>query len=39
MEVNKVKDKKETLDHYLIAVKIGDKKKEITVSLDGKAIK
>src|SRR5262249_54463157 len=26
-------------DHYLIAVKIGDTKKEITVSLDGKAIK
>jgi hypothetical protein len=39
MEVNKFKDKKETLDHYLIAVKIGDKKKEITVSLDGKAVK
>ena len=39
MEVNKVKDKKETLDHYLIAVKIGDNKKEITVSLDGKAVK
>jgi hypothetical protein len=39
MEVNKVKDKKETPDHYLIAVKIGDKKKEITVSLDGKAVK
>jgi hypothetical protein len=36
MEVNKVKDNKETLDHYLIAVKIGDKKKEIPVSLDGK---
>jgi hypothetical protein len=35
MKVDKVKDKKETLDHYLIAVKIGDKKKEITVSLDG----
>jgi DNA-binding beta-propeller fold protein YncE len=36
MEVNRVKDKKETLDHYLVAVKIGDKKKEIPVSLDGK---
>ena len=36
MEVSKVKDKKETPDHYLIAVKIGDKKKEIPVSLDGK---
>jgi hypothetical protein len=39
MEVNKVRDRKETLDHYLIAAKIGDKKKEITVSLDGKAVK
>ena len=39
MEVSKVKDKKETPDHYLIAVKIGDKKKEIAVSLDGKTIK
>src|SRR6516165_5242285 len=38
MEVNKVKDRQETRDHYLIAVKIGDKKKEITVSLDGKAV-
>ena len=36
MEVSKVKDKKETPDHYLIAVMIGDKKKEIPVSLDGK---
>src|SRR6516162_6818326 len=26
MEVSKVKDKKETPDHYLIAIKIGDKK-------------
>jgi hypothetical protein len=39
MEVNKFKDKKETLDHYLIAVKIGDKKSEIAVSLDGKTVK
>ena len=39
MEVNKVKDKKETPDHYLIAIKIGDKKTEINVSLDGKAVK
>jgi hypothetical protein len=39
MEVNKVKDKKETPDHYLIAVKIGDKEKEIAVSLDGKPVK
>ena len=38
MEVNKVRDRKETLDHYLIAAKIGDKKKEITVSLDGKTV-
>jgi hypothetical protein len=36
MEVNKVKDKKETPDHYLITIKIGDQKKEITVPLDGK---
>jgi hypothetical protein len=36
MEVHKIKDKKETLDHYLVAVKIGDKRKEIPVSLDGK---
>jgi hypothetical protein len=39
MEVCKVKDKRETPDHYLIAVTIGDKKKEITVSLDGKSVK
>ena len=39
MEVSKVKDKKETPDHYLIAVKIGDNKKEIAVSLDGKIVK
>ena len=39
MKVDTVKDKKETLDHYLIAVKVGDKKKEITVSLDGKTVK
>ena len=36
MEVSEVKDKKVTPDHYLIAVKIGDKKKEIPVSRDGK---
>jgi hypothetical protein len=36
MQVDKIEDKKETPDHYLIAVLIGDKKKEITVSLDGK---
>jgi uncharacterized membrane protein YkoI len=39
MEVNKVKDKKETPDHYEITVKEGDKEKEITVSLDGKTVK
>jgi hypothetical protein len=39
MKVDTVKEKKETLDHYLIAVKIGDKKKEISVSLDGKTVK
>jgi DNA-binding beta-propeller fold protein YncE len=39
MEVFKVKDKKETPDHYLVAVTIGDKKKEFTLSLDGKTIK
>jgi hypothetical protein len=39
MEVSKVKDKKETPDHYLISVKIGDKKKEIAVSLDGETVK
>jgi hypothetical protein len=38
MEVHKVMDRKETPDHYLIAVMIGDKKKEITVSLDGKTV-
>jgi hypothetical protein len=39
MEVNKFKDKKETLDHYLIAIKTGGKKAEIGVSLDGKDVK
>ena len=39
MEVNKVMDRKETPDHYLIAVKTGDKKTEISVSLDGKTVK
>jgi hypothetical protein len=39
MKVDKVKDAKETSDHYLIAVMIADKKKEITVSLDGKTVK
>jgi DNA-binding beta-propeller fold protein YncE len=39
MAVNKFKDKKETLDHYLIAIKVGGKKAEIGVSLDGKDVK
>jgi hypothetical protein len=39
MEVYKVNGKKETLDHYLIAVMISDKKTELTVSLDGKNVK
>src|SRR5438874_6249440 len=37
MEVNKVKGKKETLDHYEVVLVTADKKKlEVTVSLDGK---
>jgi hypothetical protein len=39
MEVSKVKDKKETPDHYLIAVKTGNKQKEIAVSLAGKLVR
>jgi hypothetical protein len=39
MQVDKVNGKKETPDHYLIAVMIGDKKTEITVSRDGKTVK
>jgi hypothetical protein len=39
MQVDKVNGKNETPDHYLIAVMIGDKKMEITVSLDGKVVK
>jgi uncharacterized membrane protein YkoI len=40
MEVNKVKDKKETPDHYEVVLVTADKKKlEVTVSLDGKTIK
>jgi DNA-binding beta-propeller fold protein YncE len=39
MKVDTVKDKKETPDHYLIAVMIGEKKREISVSLDGKTVK
>jgi uncharacterized membrane protein YkoI len=40
MEVNKVKDDKETPDHYeIIIVTAGNREMEITVSLDGKTIK
>jgi len=40
MEVNKVKDKKETPDHYEVTLETADKKKkEVEVSLDGKIIK
>jgi uncharacterized membrane protein YkoI len=40
MEVNKVKGKTETPDHYEVVLVTADKKKiEITVSLDGKTIK
>ena len=40
MEVNKVKDKKETPDHYEVTIVGKDKKeKEVIVSLDGKSIK
>jgi uncharacterized membrane protein YkoI len=40
MEVNKVKDKKETPEHYEVVIVGKDKKeKEVTVSLDGKTIK
>jgi uncharacterized membrane protein YkoI len=40
MEVNKVKDKKETPDHYEVNIETSDKKKmEVEVSLDGKILK
>ena len=40
MEVNKVKDKKETPDHYEVVIVTAEKKElEITVSLDGKEVK
>jgi uncharacterized membrane protein YkoI len=39
MEVNKVKENKETPDHYEVIIVDKDKKeKEVTVSLDGKTI-
>jgi uncharacterized membrane protein YkoI len=40
MEVNLVKDKKETPDHYEVTIVGADKKKqEVIVSLDGKSVK
>jgi uncharacterized membrane protein YkoI len=40
MEVNKVKDKKETPIHYEVTIQTADKKtKEVIVSLDGKTVK
>lgn len=40
MEVNKVKGKKETPDHYEVTIQTADKKShEVVVSLDGKSIK
>jgi uncharacterized membrane protein YkoI len=40
MEVNKVKGKKETPDHYEVTLETADKKTlEVTVSLDGKTVK
>ena len=40
MEVNKVKGKQETPDHYEVTIETADKKKmEVVVSLDGKSVK
>jgi hypothetical protein len=39
MEVNKVKGKTETPDHYEVTLKVGDKEREVVVSLDGKSVK
>jgi uncharacterized membrane protein YkoI len=40
MEVNKVKGKTETPDHYEVTIETADKKKiEVIVSLDGKSVK
>ena len=40
MEVNKVKDRKETPDHYEVTLETADKKEvEVIVSLDGKTVK
>ena len=39
MEVNKVKEKKETPDHYEVTIEDSGKKMEVIVSLDGKTVK
>jgi uncharacterized membrane protein YkoI len=39
MEVNKVKGKTETPDHYEVTLKTGGKEMEVLVSLDGKSVK
>lgn len=39
MEVNLVKDKKETPDHYEVTIETEGKKLEVLVSLDGKSVK
>jgi hypothetical protein len=39
MEVNKVKGKKETPDHYEVTLTMDDKDFEVVVSLDGKSVK
>jgi Putative beta-lactamase-inhibitor-like, PepSY-like len=39
MEVNKLKDKKETPEHYEVTIENEGKKSEVIVSLDGKSVK
>jgi uncharacterized membrane protein YkoI len=39
MEVNKVKGRTETPDHYEVTLKVGGKEREVLVSLDGKSVK
>jgi uncharacterized membrane protein YkoI len=39
MEVNKVKGKTETPDHYEVTLTVGGKEREVVVSLDGKSVK
>jgi Putative beta-lactamase-inhibitor-like, PepSY-like len=39
MEVNMVKDKKETPDHYELTIETDGKKMEVLVALDGKSVK